>query len=1587
MNGNDIKTLIDGLSPGGVLTLKPGGIPGAPRIDALVTQSFGGTLTATLGEANVDATSVTYAAAKLASATYLFYPVAANVPATLTFSTGSDGALDLSVDATMPAGWTLGASFPPVAALPNSALNTMAFADAAIAVASAQSPSAALVGATVDNEKSPSANFEFLLGKTCAVTGGATVPAGGNGDPAPTFNLSSAKIAGPSVSGFTLDLFLNLSCKPSPLPTPDGSTPLTGAVNLTTELVTPGLTVPILIGITAADQTSYTVTLDTSGGVPAIQSLDQLTGFTYGASPAAPLTATKTPIGTLALDYLFATINTASWSISNLQFEISLGTDWTVMDGLFELKKLTAAVTVPVVWNGGTTPPTGSSAFALVVGCDFFVATAPLEATISYPDVILTLGLQEGAVIDIDHFLQKFSRNLSLPGTASDMTVVTLSAVADISHSSYSLSAAANGSLTVIPGFTLTEFDMSILYASGGVQAFEFGCNFTIAKAPLALNASYTAPNWLFAGGTEPGQGINMSDLVVDIAGIFGVHLPNDLPEIVLAILAMTYATQDGAFSFQAEIDHVAEQDPILKKITGAVAIDYAGSTVKTWTGSVQGTIEVGSNLLTVVLDFQKDSMLAVEWKAEGDEVVTIADLCGLVGITPPDIPEGFDLDLVELDGVYNITEQVLALGVVSRSWGLADVVIWYDATGRWQFYFGLATSKTISLSALPLVGSEIAKFGQVSLDDIEGMAAVPALSQTAAGKILPTIAEMDKVSRKTYPQPPQAGLPNGVALSLDFDVSGSKTPISIGTSPAPSPSPSPPPSPPPGGLPSLPSSAPVPTATPPARPSGGTPATASDGTKWFAVQQSIGPVAIQKVGLRYSDSKLWALMNASVTVGGLELGLLGLGMGSPLSSFDPSFTVSGVTASLQVGEIAFSGALVGSIDPVNLYGEMSLDMGPVALGALAGYAPYEGDPSFFLYAVLDAPIGGPSFFFVTGVSAGFGINRQLLIPDITGVATFPLVQWAVGTNAPSSTPSGNVGDQVMQTMTSLTQSGVIAPAIGNYWFGVGLRFTSFELLDTFALVTVSLSKDFELDLLGLSSLSLPPEDPAPIARAQLALKASFKPSQGLLSIQGQLTNASYVLSKSCHLTGGFAFYLWYSGTNAGQFVVTLGGYSPHFTPPKDYPVVPRLGLNWQVTGDLSITGGEYFALTASAVMAGGSLSAVWQSGGLRAWFDVQADFLLVFQPLHYYISASIDLGASFSIDLWFTTITMSIHIGVGAEIWGPDFSGEIDVDLDIISFTISFGDASPGGQTKVGWPTFTQQLLPKVPQNQAMARQPAMLARFEDEVATATPPPVLQINGSIGILQTFDPSTGLDWLVDGHSFQCAIVSNVPLKTYEFLPTLPPDAGKPRDPNIEFAPAEDQPKGDGTTAVPNTSFGVGPVDIASDPGAFKSDLTLQITTTEDSIFRAVMLIQNIAKAMWQARKFDANGVPQNVDPLNDTTINNVLTGFTLVPYVPPPDVTLPILLENLQYTIDPALQPLAWSAPTVETSDPFDAQTQTVQNTIGAAIPTANRAAMIAAINRSGFAVATAVDVTTLADPATTYLLAQPALRYLGQAS
>ena len=118
-------------------------------------------------------------------------------------------------------------------------------------------------------------------------------------------------------------------------------------------------------------------------------------------------------------------------------------------------------------------------------------------------------------------------------------------------------------------------------------------------------------------------------------------------------------------------------------------------------------------------------------------------------------------------------------------------------------------------------------------------------------------------------------------------------------------------------------------------------------------------------VGVQYSSGVLSFLLDASLTVGGLELGLLGLTMGSPLDHFAPVFDLWGIAIDVKRGSVEISGAIMKAHPtPDNVEfeydGALIVRTQKLALVALGSYAKLKtGQPSLFGYLAVDAPVCG----------------------------------------------------------------------------------------------------------------------------------------------------------------------------------------------------------------------------------------------------------------------------------------------------------------------------------------------------------------------------------------------------------------------------------------------------------------------------------------------------------------------------------------------------------------------------------------------------------------------------------------------------
>lgn len=770
----------------------------------------------------------------------------------------------------------------------------------------------------------------------------------------------------------------------------------------------------------------------------------------------------------------------------------------------------------------------------------------------------------------------------------------------------------------------------------GETVTFTARAAFVVGGVTVVVTAGYDPTlGWNFAGETGPGQAIAIGAFADELARTYGeLALPAPLANLTIENLAVAVSTGNRRLFLTAETRFPIDTTEVALK----VLIDTAA---RSYSGSIAVAVRQGLELdFTVRYAPQPE---ANRFAATYAQVGPMPTLKGLVGALAPSaavqIPDG------------------IAVGIRGASLAVEAGV----------YVFGIDLVATIDLARLPVIGPRLTGDQAAGFDPLRVIAATGALTSAQ-------VKALNAIVPAGAPTLPEQDLATGFSLSGAVKLGPLEQPMT------------------------LPATAGQSAPTTPVQ------AQTGDNVLWYKVQTGLGPIQIARVGLAYrhapnTPAQLAILLDASVSVGGLTLSCDGLAVGLSLadSGATPTFDLAGLGVAYRSGPVGITGAfLKGTLrydgrDLTAYSGKAVLTTETFTLGALGSYAQLDDGPSLFVYAFLDYPIGGPAFFFVTGLAAGFGYNRRFVAPPVDRIADFPLVSEAIGVTQP-----GTLGAEMARLNDALQ------PSPGDYFLTVGVRFTSYQMIDSFLLVTAGFGHRFELDVLGLSTLVLPMANAAaedagpvtPIAEIQLALRAAFAPEDGYFSLLAQLTSNSYLLSKACRLTGGLAFTTWFGEEHPGDFVLTVGGYHPHFTVPSHYPSVPRLGFNWQVSDQLAMKGSAYYALTPGALMAGGSLSATYVDGSLRAWFDTALDFLIAWQPYHYEANFHLSVGASYTFD-FFGTHTINAHVGTEVAFWGPEFGGTATIDLDVISFTIDFGSKSGASAQPVKWDRFRPAQLP----------------------------------------------------------------------------------------------------------------------------------------------------------------------------------------------------------------------------------------------------------------------------------------------------
>ena len=619
------------------------------------------------------------------------------------------------------------------------------------------------------------------------------------------------------------------------------------------------------------------------------------------------------------------------------------------------------------------------------------------------------------------------------------------------------------------------------------------------------------------------------------------------------------------------------------------------------------------------------------------------------------------------------------------------------------------------------------------------------------------------------------------------------------------------------------------------------------DSITWIELNKQISVVNFQKIGFTFKNPDLCFFLNASLRFSGITLACQNLGVSISINNlFEiPKFSLDGIAICYTGSDfVAIGGAFLRKIVPqLDKQGKIKKDdknrpltyeeySGAAILGftikkkkflltAIGSYAEINGESSLFIFAVLEYPLGGIPAFFVTGLAVGFGYNRRLNAPKtVEEVELFPLVKIAMGVD--------DTTKDLLKVLDSF--STYIQPASGEIFLAIGIKFTSFKIVNAFILLIVKLGRRTEIYILGLAHLIAPPTADLgldPIAEAKLTLRAIYIPEEGFIQVEANLQKGSCIFSKNCYLQGGFAFYAWFAGKHEGDFVLTLGGYHPKFLVPDHYPNVPRLSLEWQLSDSLSVKGSAYFALTASALMAGGCLEMKFQQDNVQAYFKLEANFLISWQPFYYEASISLEIRVSAKILL----STISIDISASLTVWGPPFSGIATLEISCISVTIRFGANTKPKPKPLSWQEFKTKLLP-------------------------APSEICSISIADGLIKKLGQGKTEEWVMNAKELVLVMSSTIPAtKTTIKKPYL--------DQNW------------------NMNISMRPMDCASQ--YVQSSQGIEIKHNDNNVneeFIFIPILKQVPSGLW-----GEGFIPDN--PNGVQFIENALSGFTVRPAIPP----------------------------------------------------------------------------------------------------
>ncbi|KAI1114238.1 hypothetical protein F5Y14DRAFT_415138 [Nemania sp. NC0429] len=563
------------------------------------------------------------------------------------------------------------------------------------------------------------------------------------------------------------------------------------------------------------------------------------------------------------------------------------------------------------------------------------------------------------------------------------------------------------------------------------------------------------------------------------------------------------------------------------------------------------------------------------------------------------------------------------------------------------------------------------------------------------------------------------------------------------------------------GGTPADPSSQP----TPPA-PAGSAALT--------PVTRSSNGLAVRNMGLKMKDKKtLTITLDAVVNLGPLAFSMIGFQVNlnfekfktpSDITKLDVTFDLNGMAVAFSRPPTTLAGMFAREVSggTKTYSGGLAIGFGAWEFLAAGVYEEHDDFKSVFVFAKLNGPIISFGFAEVNGLVGGFGYNSFLRWPTSSAeVASFPFVD----INRGSTKPAADVTAQYAALTSTKGDKAWFKSQRDAIWLAAGLGVKAFQMLDVQAVVCVDLSPNPKVGIFAEAIASLPKgvgEDKAYLY-LDITFGATFDPGVGILSLTGELTPRSFLFSKDCKLSGGFAlvYFLPASGHD-GDWVFTAGGYHPAFKIPSHYPRdVKRVGIAWSYDNEISISGEAYFAITPQAIMGGGRLDLIYQSGHTRASFSAYADLLIFYEPFQFQARVGVNVFASARIGVGFLSKDVSSEISADVDLHGPPVAGVAHLHFWFFTISVRFG---PDHQERapLDWFQFYALVKQSVTYNEAKYLPEHIVNALQGRVSTDAKQSIAP-HPNKGEKPPAEP-----WLVRAPIFEFEIMARFPIREVRY---------------------------------------------------------------------------------------------------------------------------------------------------------------------------------------------------------------------------